>query len=160
MYLNKILPVFALASLLAACSPGADNGADDQSNTSLEAPAEQATATDPGTVDQSATPAGAAQTFKIDGSSAKSGAQLAVNPAHGEPGHRCDIDVGAPLNSTATKPAPDAVKSSPAAASPTVKPATIGAPTISAPAAGTSGKLNPAHGEPGHKCEIAVGAPL
>jgi len=24
---------------------------------------------------------------------------VALNPAHGQPGHRCDIAVGAPLNS-------------------------------------------------------------
>jgi len=53
-----------------------------------------------------------------------------LNPAHGQPGHRCDLAVGAPLNS--------------APASPTV----------------TTPKLNPEHGQPGHRCELAVGAPL
>ncbi len=155
MYLNKILPVFALVSLIAACSPGAENSTDEPSTTSLEAPAEGGT-TDGGSVtNPAAAPVQEGTTFKIDGSTAKSGSSLTVNPAHGEPGHRCDIDVGAPLNSASTKPAPDAAPTNTA-----VKPATIGAPTISAPSAGTSGKLNPAHGEPGHKCEIAVGAPL
>ena len=28
-----------------------------------------------------------------------------MNPAHGQPGHRCDISVGAPLNSAPAKPA-------------------------------------------------------
>ena len=80
----------------------------------------------------------------------------AVNPAHGEPGHRCDIAVGAPLNSA---------PSAPSAANPQVTAApqpTITQPTIQqtpAPSAGT-GKVNPAHGEPGHDCTIAVGAPL
>ncbi|HJW17688.1 MAG TPA: hypothetical protein VJ499_11235, partial [Flavisolibacter sp.] len=61
-----------------------------------------------------------------------------VNPAHGKPGHRCDIPVGAPLNSPATK-------------SSVINPTQ---PTTVNP------KLNPAHGQPGHRCDIAVGAPL
>jgi hypothetical protein len=61
-----------------------------------------------------------------------------MNPAHGKPGHRCDIPVGAPLSSQ------------PSAISPiNTTPATTGNP-----------KLNPAHGQPGHRCDIAVGAPL
>ena len=67
-----------------------------------------------------------------------------VNPAHGQPGHRCDIAVGAPLNNTAstTAQAPAAAQTAPAVM----------------PSAG--GTLNPAHGQPGHRCDIAVGAPL
>ena len=65
---------------------------------------------------------------------------VALNPAHGQPGHRCEIAVGAPLNS-----APSSIGTM----------STVGAPT-SAP---VSGK-NPAHGQPGHRCDIAVGAPL
>jgi hypothetical protein len=71
-----------------------------------------------------------------------------LNPAHGQPGHRCDINVGAPLNS---KPP----------ALPNANPAT----TISTGAVNTTAQktlpgMNPAHGEPGHRCDIAVGAPL
>lgn len=66
-----------------------------------------------------------------------------LNPKHGEPGHRCDIAVGAPLNS---KPSKVVTTNSP---QPKTK-------TIIA-----DGKnLNPAHGEPNHRCDIAVGAPL
>lgn len=67
----------------------------------------------------------------------------ALNPAHGQPGHRCDIEVGAPLNSA-------------------LKQTTQAAPTTSKPAATTNGsvKLNPAHGQPGHDCSVAVGQPL
>ena len=61
-----------------------------------------------------------------------------VNPAHGQPGHRCDIAVGAPLNGAA----PLTSTTPPAAPAPTSK------------------ALNPAHGQPGHRCDIAVGAPL
>lgn len=86
----------------------------------------------------------------------------ALNPEHGKPGHRCDIAVGAPLDS---KPSPDykapepAVTTKPAATSPiTISPTT----TTVAPAATTAVApgMNPAHGQPGHRCDIAVGAPL
>src|SRR5690606_6869366 len=53
-----------------------------------------------------------------------------INPPHGQPGHRCDIAVGAPLggNSMLNNDA--------------------------------SVTLNPPHGQVGHRCDIAVGAPL
>lgn len=72
----------------------------------------------------------------------------ALNPKHGEPGHRCDISEGAPLNSpavNATIPAPGN-NSSPVVVQP--QPAK------------TNVRLNPAHGEPGHDCAVAVGQPL
>ncbi len=68
----------------------------------------------------------------------------ALNPAHGQPGHRCDLAVGAPLPAT--------VNTTPSAA-PSVKSEPI-KPVETKPA------LNPAHGEPGHRCDLAVGAPL
>jgi len=75
-----------------------------------------------------------------------------LNPAHGQPGHRCDIAVGQPLNS---KPAAKSGAST--TATPVVN------PTVSTPAKsdGLFAKgLNPAHGQPGHRCDIAVGKPL
>jgi len=72
-----------------------------------------------------------------------------LNPPHGQPGHRCDIAVGAPLNS---KPA--TTTSTPAA-----KPATVTNQTLSPDTLFAKG-LNPAHGQPGHRCDIAVGQPL
>ncbi|RYY70299.1 MAG: hypothetical protein EOO13_07000 [Chitinophagaceae bacterium] len=75
-----------------------------------------------------------------------------LNPAHGQPGHRCDISVGAPLNS-----APAAAKA------PSVQtvssPAVNAAPPASMPV-DANAKLNPPHGQPGHDCAVAVGAPL
>ncbi len=74
-----------------------------------------------------------------------------LNPPHGQPGHRCDIPEGAPLNGT---------------------PATGGQPAMTAPATGApaggnslfttpgTARLNPAHGQPGHRCDINVGDPL
>lgn len=77
-----------------------------------------------------------------------------LNPAHGQPGHRCDIAVGAPLNSA---PAP-AVKTT---ATPSVTNTPVAVPPVSAPAPTvTAPGMNPPHGQPGHDCAIAVGAPL
>jgi len=93
-----------------------------------------------------------------------------LNPEHGKPGHRCDISVGAPLNS---KPAQQptvvqqpAIVQQPAVTIPAPKtyvsevqkstPATITAPSTAVVAEG----MNPEHGKPGHRCDIAVGAPL
>lgn len=89
-----------------------------------------------------------------------------LNPPHGQPYHRCDIPVGSPLNTPApAKPAPTvnrtgtaptlanaAQLNNPQAVNPT-------APTV---ANATSGKpkLNPPHGQPYHRCDIAVGSPL
>ena len=81
-----------------------------------------------------------------------------MNPAHGQPGHRCDIAVGAPLNSPAAKtaqapsPAP-----TPAAGTSTVTPMQVGNP---APAVATLPGMNPPHGQEGHRCDVSVGAPL
>ncbi len=70
----------------------------------------------------------------------------AVNPPHGQPGHRCEIPVGAPLNAQVENSSPQPVQVNP-------NPAPV-QQTITAPG------MNPPHGEPGHRCDIAVGAPL
>ena len=93
--------------------------------------------------------------------SAKQKTAPGMNPPHGEPGHRCDIAVGAPLNSPAgnTSTPPTPAQTVTTASKPL--PATVAAP--STPALDANGKalaVNPAHGEPGHRCDIAVGAPL
>jgi hypothetical protein len=84
----------------------------------------------------------------------------ALNPKHGAPGHRCDIPVGAPLNSPVgnTKPAITMPSLPLNANTPTVN--TTPAPAVSLPQSTVAGKLNPKHGEPGHRCDIPVGAPL
>ena len=72
----------------------------------------------------------------------------APNPAHGKPGHRCDISIGAPLNSKA-----------PSSSSPPV--AAVQQPkSVQQPEVVTLPGMNPPHGKPGHRCDIAVGAPL
>lgn len=70
------------------------------------------------------------ESFQNNNTQSNSGNGL--NPAHGQPGHRCDIAVGAPLTS----------------------------PSSNSSMLNSDTMLNPAHGQPGHRCDIAVGAPL
>lgn len=81
------------------------------------------------------------------GPNASQDGNVKVNPSHGQPGHNCDLPVGAPLNQVAATSA---------------QPTTAVVQEMPTPVAvNTSGqKLNPSHGEPGHRCDIAVGAPL
>lgn len=76
----------------------------------------------------------------------------AVNPPHGEPGHRCEIAVGAPLDSEPTQPNVTSIQ----------QPNLSTTPTFTPPAEKVvvAEGTNPPHGEPGHDCAIAVGAPL
>jgi hypothetical protein len=109
-------------------------------------------------------------------------AEVMLNPPHGEPFHRCDIPVGAPLNSAPANTTRQTTSNPVQAARPqTSNPA----PTISnnptAPTlenamrmnsgqtrttsqtnnnTGTKPRLNPPHGQPWHRCDIAVGSPL
>lgn len=98
------------------------------------------------------------QTIQIDPNTVSPAKKTAtapgMNPPHGEPGHRCDIPVGQPLNSK------------PAAATPAVanNPVTITPPTPApAPqpvATGPKPATNPEHGQPHHRCDLKVGEPL
>lgn len=77
-----------------------------------------------------------------------------MNPPHGQPGHRCDIAVGAPLNSPpGQQPAAPQPQPTATAAPATVTPVN-NADIVTAPG------MNPPHGQPGHRCDIAVGQPL
>ncbi len=73
--------------------------------------------------------------------SSDSKGEIALNPAHGQPGHRCDIPVGAPLDSVPAKGSNNTQSGSPVINSGDIK-------------------LNPAHGQPGHRCDVKVGDPL
>ena len=88
----------------------------------------------------------------------------ALNPEHGLPYHRCEIPVGAPLDSSpAQNPAPQVVPQQSAANNSfNTNPISPSLAPSSAPAQATGPKpvLNPAHGEPHHRCDLEVGAPL
>jgi hypothetical protein len=79
-----------------------------------------------------------------------------INPAHGQPGHRCDIAVGAPLNSAPTQQV-QATQGQTVQVNPTQQ--KMVTTTTAAPVKVAKG-MNPPHGQPGHRCDIAVGAPL
>ncbi|NML58111.1 hypothetical protein [Chryseobacterium cheonjiense] len=88
--------------------------------------------------------------FSVENGKAKnSKTAKGMNPPHGEPGHRCDIPVGQPLNS---KPAPQPVQQNITQNTP--------APTPTPAPTGPKPALNPAHGEPWHNCALKVGDPL
>ncbi|MFV8271096.1 hypothetical protein ACNQGP_14345 [Flavobacterium sp. GT2N3] len=77
-----------------------------------------------------------------------------MNPAHGQPSHRCDIPVGAPLNSppAATTAKPIVQQQS--------QPVPAAAVTTTSTPTATAQGMNPPHGQTNHRCDIAVGAPL
>jgi hypothetical protein len=88
-----------------------------------------------------------------------------INPAHGQPGHRCDIPVGAPLNSppgkTPAAPAAQQQKNPPVATQQGTNPVQPApSTTTTQTTTQTAPGMNPPHGQPGHRCDIAVGAPL
>ena len=85
--------------------------------------------------------------FSTPGTQQSSTSQTGLNPAHGQPGHRCDIPVGASLST------PVKSGTAPTTTTPTPIPTPV---TTKAVTPGT----NPPHGQPGHDCSIAVGAPL
>ncbi|WP_299822395.1 hypothetical protein [uncultured Pontibacter sp.] len=81
---------------------------------------------------------------------AAQGATAGLNPEHGQPNHRCDIPVGAPL-STPVQPNLNVP--------PTTTTTPLQQPVQVQQGAVTAG-TNPPHGQPGHDCAIPVGAPL
>nr|WP_315251838.1 hypothetical protein [uncultured Flavobacterium sp.] len=78
-----------------------------------------------------------------------------INPAHGQPNHRCDIAVGAPLNSQPNG-ATAVTQPNQVQMQPQVQTITQTAATKKVTPKG----MNPPHGQPNHRCDIAVGAPL
>lgn len=80
---------------------------------------------------------------------------VGMNPPHGQAGHRCDIAVGAPLNSQPNKTISNPTTTGSVSNSPT---STI--VKTSTPEVVTKPGMNPPHGQAGHRCDIAVGAPL
>lgn len=98
-----------------------------------------------------------------------------MNPPHGQPGHRCDIAVGAPLNSPPPKPVTQpgsATVQKIENAKYTITPSSTTTPgntatqnsavpeLLSTSANETAPGMNPPHGQAGHRCDIPVGSPL
>lgn len=130
------IPLFMTGLLFVAC----------QNNEKQEAAAEADGAVPEMTLEQKKQ-----QLQSVTPSSSKSNAGSMsgnINPPHGQPGHRCDVPVGAPLDGGAAKKQPIKV-------SPTTTPA--GSSNTSPTASPT---INPPHGQPGHRCDVKVGDPL
>ncbi len=138
MKFTKISLLAASFFCLMACSEG-------KKNSNVAAPSNTTPTT---------TSAPALQTLPVAAGNEK--ATVALNPPHGEPGHRCDLEVGAPLDGAPANPT--TIQGAPQV--PVFNPP----PSFStAPSAGgttTGAGLNPPHGQPGHDCAVAVGAPL
>lgn len=84
-----------------------------------------------------------------------------MNPAHGQPLHRCDIAVGAPLNSpVATAKNTPVTQQLTSQQSQTVATDITNTSTTPVVITPTPEGMNPPHGQKNHKCDIAVGAPL
>lgn len=83
-----------------------------------------------------------------------------MNPPHGQPGHKCEIPVGQPLNGAPASQniqvnGNNTIQIDPNSVNPTkITPNQNNTPVQTAPG------MNPPHGQPGHRCDIAVGQPL
>ena len=183
--MKKTLTILALSALLfTSCkkeettdsAPPEETVADGTAVTadSLTATAETAVAA-PQAPTANGVPAGSVMTTQPQTTTTTSSVQYnpkakGMNPAHGQPGHRCDIEVGMPLNSPPGKKAANIIQPTITKASsvtpaminqanaPTttdaIKPATDAAPVVTAPG------MNPPHGQEGHVCGVGVGEPL
>ena len=74
----------------------------------------------------------------------------ALNPAHGQTGHRCEIPLGAPLDQA---PANTLQQQQTTTTSGNVSPVRLNSSTATP-------LKNPPHGQPGHDCAVPVGADL
>ncbi len=84
---------------------------------------------------------------------------VALNPQHGEPGHRCDIPVGQPLDGSGQQTQTNTQTQQ----SPVIKnngSVPVNSDNNTNTNTDADGAVNPAHGQPGHRCDIPVGAPL
>jgi phosphatidylethanolamine-binding protein (PEBP) family uncharacterized protein len=84
----------------------------------------------------------------IQASGRQNGTLAGTNPPHGQANHRCDIAVGAPLNTVIN--GGNSLQSTQA----------VPSPQNETPKAVTLKGINPPHGENNHRCDIAVGALL
>lgn len=151
--MNKVFSFALLAVMFASCQTDADN--DPAVLTSDTTDMSMSTTPVATTMDTSMAPA---PVVNMEAAPAANQSSAGLNPEHGKPGHRCDIPVGAPLNSPAGAPpvAPTTINTVPQVIQ-TQAPAP---PVMTPPVAEKGQRLNPQHGQPGHDCAVPVGAPL
>ena len=155
--MKKIVLLIAGVSMLAiACNNSEDNGATtdmpvtETENVMEGIPANSTEGEGASALNQAITDGG-----NVPATATAAASGQAVNPPHGEPGHDCGLAVGAPMNGAA-KPSAAAPKAEVKVESPQ----NINPPAVQVAPAATAPGMNPPHGEPGHDCAVAVGAPL
>ena len=150
------LMIFAAAALSVSCK----NTKNTEAQNSVT---ETATAPETKSQENVATQTSAPENTTVASNTASD--KPALNPPHGQPYHRCDIAVGAPIDSPApvqnAAPQVTQPQSAPNAGfntnpiSPSLAP-----PVTSTADIGPKPALNPPHGQPHHRCDLQVGAPL
>ncbi len=111
-------------------------------------------------VDRNAAPLEAPAATPFPAGIDKSNGGPALNPAHGQPYHDCAIAVGAPLTSTSQPNLAPQLAAPQQSSANTINTNPVSSFQVPANATSTKPALNPAHGQPNHRCDIAVGAPL
>ena len=138
--MKHLFPVYLFLIILVSCESNSDN------KEQIVAPSVL-----PTTTTNPISPAGNDSSAIL-----KNDPSIALNPQHGQPGHRCEIAVGAPLNTPVTS---NNIQPT-ITPTPTVTPSNTDAKKVTPKSTPATAGLNPQHGEPGHRCDIAVGAPL
>jgi len=167
---NKFLLSILFASTVLAVSCKKDlepqESTGSVSTAAAETPATPVQNVTPQNMQQQAAPAATLQQTQVVNNTPQPQAiktAPGMNPPHGQPNHRCDIAVGAPLNSPAKPAVQNPATITPAAQIQTSTAQNPGTPAILNPntaTATTAPGMNPPHGQNGHRCDVAVGAPL
>lgn len=152
MKINLILCSLAFVMISIACNNSGANNQDAQVDYQQLNQSSSLNLTSGTNSDTIVNPTGT-NTISLPAAPVKSTA--ALNPAHGQPGHRCDISVGAPLDSKPIQ-GTNISQQSTNVSTPSLPVNISSQATTQKVAPG----MNPAHGQPGHRCDIAVGAPL
>lgn len=169
MNAKSLLGLLSIALLLGACKKDLEPQVASESPAAPTAPQGQ----NAPMVQPTATPSQPVTAQAMTAPTQPGNVAAGMNPAHGQPGHRCDIAVGAPLNSApaklaAAQPAMTITPGQGGQQAVKMTPTTTGTPALLKPPAATATAtpvatapgMNPPHGQPGHRCDIAVGAPL
>lgn len=159
--MKKIFTLLTINSILLFSCSNPESSKEATTTDSINAEMPAAAVQPSASADSTVGTAGAA--MPVQPQATVAAAPAGMNPAHGQPGHRCDIAVGAPLNSPAgAQPAATTQAATSISTTPQVAPvvqSTSGAMPADAKVATAPG-MNPPHGEPGHDCAIKVGEPL
>lgn len=149
--MQKVVYGFLTVLVLVACNKKEEKG-------------QEASVAAPLSAIETATASGAAsapETYTTAPAQQVQATGVRLNPPHGEPGHICEIAVGAPLpTEEGILPAP--VEIAPERPTPISPGATsvLNMPLNTMVNSGPKPRFNPPHGQPWHTCDLEVGAPL